>query len=64
MCKLETECDIINKKIEVIDDTLDKIDRQIDAHENDAEEELERKQCRFDDVGSLELHLSRHGHEG
>lgn len=51
MCKLETECDLINKKIEVIDDTLEKIDKQIDAHKNDAEEELERKQCRFDNIG-------------
>ena len=49
--KLETERDLVNKKIEVIDDTLDKIDKQIDADKKDVEEEHERKQCRFDNFG-------------
>ena len=32
VCRLENERDLINKKIEVIDHTLDKIDKHIGAH--------------------------------
>lgn len=49
---IETERDLINKKIESIEDALEKTNKQIDAHDKiDDAEEMERKQCRFDNAG-------------
>ena len=42
--KIETERDLISKKMESIDDALEQIDKPINAHEKkDDAEELERK---------------------
>ena len=52
VCKIETERDLINKKIEVIDKTLERIDQKIDANKKiDEAEELNRKRCRYDNLG-------------
>ena len=50
--EIETECDLLAKKIEVIDNTIEKINKQIDAYDklNDTEE-FERNQSRVDNMG-------------